>query len=143
MCEELFFMCWHWISILYHLICKFWYQTWYTKKGIRTSLEMTCSKGPRGGIEPGATAARTQPLYMEGCALQQSYQFHFIQHFLADNDPFLCFADCCISKNTSLHMVILPFIYISCKHSTLNMDVSVVKGMFHLYKTQNVNSWQP
>lgn len=40
-------------------------------------------------------------------------------------------------------IVICPFIYINCKHSTLNMDVNVVKGMFDLYKTQNVNSWQP
>ncbi len=27
---------------------------------------MTCSKGPRDGIEPRVTAARTQSLYMEG-----------------------------------------------------------------------------
>lgn len=37
---------------------------------------------------------------------------------------------------------IFPFIYITCKHSTLIMNVNVVKGMFHSYKTQNVNSWQ-
>ena len=31
---------------------------------------MTCCKGPRGGIEPLAAAARSQPLYM-GCLLCQ------------------------------------------------------------------------
>ncbi len=30
---------------------------------------MTCSKEPQGGIEPEATAVRTQPLYMRAPAL--------------------------------------------------------------------------
>ena len=43
---------------------------------------------------------------------------------------------CHKTKKTSTLIVIFLFIYISCKHSTLNMNVSLVKGMFNLYKTQ-------
>ncbi len=37
-------------------------KSWAGNEGKRE--EMTCSKGPQGGIEPAAAAARTQPLYM-------------------------------------------------------------------------------
>lgn len=45
--------------------------------------------------------------------------------------------------HTSSVIAIFPFIYSSCKHSTLHMNVNVVKGMFNSYKTHTVNSWQP
>lgn len=48
-----------------------------------------------------------------------------------------------VSKYLSSVIAIFPFIYSSCKHSTLHTTVNVVKGMFHSYKTHTVNSWQP
>ncbi len=41
-------------------------EVWTEKWG--ETKEKTCSKGPKGGIEPGAAAVRTQPLYM-GCVV--------------------------------------------------------------------------
>lgn len=40
-----------------------------------------------------------------------------------------------ISEYVSSVIVIFRFIQSSCKHSTLHMNVNVVKGMFHWYKT--------
>ncbi len=53
----------------------------WTQNG-RERERKTCSKGPQGGIEPGATASRTKNLCVGSPLYQMTYQGAPIDHIL-------------------------------------------------------------